>query len=336
MAEMTHWERMRAALKGDEVDRVPICLWRHWPLEDHNPRTLAEAMVRWQKEYDCDLVKHAPAGSYPVEDWGGETLYIPERDLGLGVRTFVRRAITGADQWPNLERLDVTRGHLGEQLAAVRLVAQELNNSVPILQTIFNPLNIAQKLAGVAAYEHMRHEPAAFKQGLEILAETTARFAIQSIKAGAHGLLLVVPCDGQTFSEAEYREFGEPFDRMILDAVRPESEITVIFASGKQILCDLIATYPADAIKWPDRAAGPSLREVQARFSGLTMGGIDERRTLFNGPPAAIQAEIREAIAQTNGRRHVVSVGDAPFISTPAEHFYAARQAVEKRKEDEQ
>jgi uroporphyrinogen decarboxylase len=35
--EMSHWERVRAALKGEETDRVPISLWRHWPVEDETP-----------------------------------------------------------------------------------------------------------------------------------------------------------------------------------------------------------------------------------------------------------------------------------------------------------
>ena len=32
---MDHWERVRAAFRGEPVDRVPICLWRHWPVDDH-------------------------------------------------------------------------------------------------------------------------------------------------------------------------------------------------------------------------------------------------------------------------------------------------------------
>jgi uroporphyrinogen decarboxylase len=327
---MDHWQRIRAALKGEPVDRVPICLWRHWPVEDHSSQTLAAAMVRWQQEYDCDLVKHAPAGSYVVEDWDGQTAYLPDQDPGLGVRAVVRRAVTATSQWPALARLDVTQGHLGDQLAAVRLVAQALNGSLPILQTIFSPLNIAPKLAGERAFSDMRHDPKAFKQGLQILAETTACFALESIRAGAHGVFFVAPCDARLFSLAEYREFGEPYDRMILDAIRPEAEIVMVLVLGQEILFDLVSGYPADAINWPDRRGGPSLAEAQARFPGLVMGGIDEQRTLRKGPPMAIQAEIRDAIAQTKGRRYLVGPGSTPLIDTPAEHFRAARDAVER------
>ena len=155
--EMNHWERIEATLAGDAVDRPPICLWRHWPVEDESPDTLADAMVRWQREYDWDLVKHAPNGNYVIHDWGGETSYIPEKSRGLGVSTVTRWAVTSAHGWPELAQLDVTRGHLGEQLRAVRQVAAALDGSVPILQTVFSPLNIAPK-SGDADPDRHDHE----------------------------------------------------------------------------------------------------------------------------------------------------------------------------------
>ena len=42
-SEMTHWERMRAALKGEETDRVPIALWRHWPPDDETPEGVSSS-----------------------------------------------------------------------------------------------------------------------------------------------------------------------------------------------------------------------------------------------------------------------------------------------------
>jgi uroporphyrinogen decarboxylase len=327
---MNHWDRVRAALRGQPVDRPPICLWRHWPVQDHRPRTLAAAMLRWQQEYDCDLVKHAPAGSYVVEDWGGKTAYLPDDDdHHLGVRTIVRRAVTAADRWPHLARLDVTQGHLGEQLDAVRRVAEGLEGRTPLLQTIFSPLNIAPKLAGERALDDMRSQPRLFKQGLQILADTMARFARESIRAGAHGILFVAPCDAGRFREAEYREFGEPFDRLVLDAVRSDAEIIMLLALGHDIMFDLVASYPVDALNWPDRNGGPSIQDAHARFPGLLMAGIDERRTLIHGPPEAIQAQVRDAVAQVGGRRLMVGPGSTPLITTPVAHFRAARDAVE-------
>ena len=68
---MTHWERVRAAIKGEEVDRVPISLWKHWPVDDVTPAGLAAVTLSWQREFDFDLVKFMPTGTYGIEDWGG-------------------------------------------------------------------------------------------------------------------------------------------------------------------------------------------------------------------------------------------------------------------------
>jgi len=324
---MTHWERVRATLKGEETDRVPIALWRHWPPDDETPEGLAQVTLRWQQTYDFDVVKATPTGTYGIEDWGGRTKYV---SADHGMRTVIKLGVTSPEGWPKLEPLDVSRGYLGNQIAAIRLVAGELRGRVPILQTLFSPLTTARKLAGDRVFTHLRCNPEALKAGLQTIAETHARFALESIRAGAHGIFYATQCDSyQLLSEAEYREFGEVYDRIILDAVRPEAEIIMIHAHGHDIMFDLLARYPADAINWHDRATPPSLTEAQARTSAMLVGGINEWQTLLNGPCEAIRAEIREAIAQTGGRRFMVGPGCVVPINTSPLHVRAARDAVE-------
>jgi uroporphyrinogen decarboxylase len=327
-SEMSHWERVRAALKGEETDRVPISLWRHWPVEDETPQGLAAATIHWQRDYEFDLVKLTPTGTYGIEDWGAKTTYFPNDH---GVRTIVQYGVTSVDQWPGLEQLDVTRGYLGDQIAAVQLVAEGLRDSVPILQTVFSPLTTARKLAGDRIFADLRLRAETFKPGLRIIAETTARFALECIRAGADGIFFATQCGTyRLLSEAEYREFGETYDRIVLDAVRPEAPIILIHAHGQDIMFDLVADYPADAINWHDRITWPSLQESRQRFPGLLVGGINEWQTLLKGPPAAIQAEIRDAVAQTGGRRYIIGPGCVLPISTPPQHIRAARETVHK------
>jgi uroporphyrinogen decarboxylase len=326
-SRMTHWERIRATLKGEETDQVPIALWRHWPPDDETPEGLAGVTLLWQKTYDFDLVKLTPTGTYGIEDWGGRTTYT---SADHGMRTVIGLGVTAADQWPRLAQLDVSKGYLGNQIAAVKLVAEELKDSAPILQTVFSPLTTARKLAGDQIFTDLRLKPEMLKAGLQIIAETHARFVVESIRAGAHGVFFATQCDSyRLLNKAEYREFGEYYDRIILDAVRPEAEIIMIHAHGQDIMFDLVANYPADAINWHDRLTKPTLQEAHQRFSGMLVGGINEWQTLLKGPAAAIQAEIREAIAQTGGRRYMVGPGCVVPINTSPLHIRAARAAVE-------
>ena len=33
----THRERIQAALQGELIDRAPVALWRHFPVDDQGP-----------------------------------------------------------------------------------------------------------------------------------------------------------------------------------------------------------------------------------------------------------------------------------------------------------
>ena len=326
LSEMNRWERIRAALEGEPTDRVPISLWRHSPVDDETPQGLAAVTLQWQKEYDFDLVKLTPTGTYGIEDWGGRTRYTSNDN---GVRTVIKHGISAAGDWPRLAKLDVTKGYIGNQITAVRMVAEGLKKSAPMLQTVFSPLTTALKLAGNHMFAHLRREPEQFKAGLQIITEAHTRFALECLRAGADGIFFATQCDTyQMLSEQEYREFGEHFDRLMLDALRSEAEIIMAHAHGLDIMFDLVAAYPIDAINWHDRITAPSLKEGRERFAGMVVGGIDEWQTLVQGPADAIQAEIREAIEQTGGTRFMVGPGCVMPINASPLHIRAARDAV--------
>jgi len=44
-----HRERMQACLSGSAVDRPPVALWRHFPVDDQTPQGLAAATVNFQR-----------------------------------------------------------------------------------------------------------------------------------------------------------------------------------------------------------------------------------------------------------------------------------------------
>ena len=54
---MNREERVRAALAGKEVDRVPVAAWMHLSAFDQNPISLTEAEVDLTEKYDFDYIK---------------------------------------------------------------------------------------------------------------------------------------------------------------------------------------------------------------------------------------------------------------------------------------
>ena len=323
---MNHWERLQAAIRGEAVDRPPISLWRHWPDIDQDPATLAKAMVDWQRTDDFDLVKYMPTGTYSIEDWGARTIYKPTRN---GTRTVTQFGVTAIEQWSRLQPLDGVSGYMGWQNESLRIAAQALGASVPILQTVFSPLTTARKLAGDVVFEHMRSRPELLEEGLAIIARTSAAFAREAMRCGASGLFFASQCSTtDVMTEAEYLRFGKPFDLLVLDAVKDSAQFNLMHVHGENTMFDLMAGYPVNMLNWHDRRTIPHLCDAAQRFPGLLVGGIDELGTLRDGDSKAIAAEIDDAQQQTSGRRLMLAPGCVCPIDTPPSGVRAAVDAV--------
>lgn len=325
MAEMNHWERIRAALKGAEVDRTPVSLWRHFPGDDMSAAGLAKVMVDWQRKYDFDFVKFMPTGMYGVHDWGAETEYAPGYG---GSRQLVKAGVSDPAQWPKLAKLNINQGAYGQELEAIRLAAGELKGSVPIFQTVFSPSTTAIKLRGQAAIDDMRQQPELLKAGLEIITEITIAFALAVVRSGADGVFFATQgASSQVMTEDEYKEFGVPYDTRILQAVRNEGKINLIHVHGDDVYWDLAATYPVDMINWHDRTTFPNLSQAKQRFNGVLVGGI-ERTEISTGTRAVVAAQANDAVQQTGGRRHVVAPSCVIPTNTPDENIRTVIEAV--------
>ena len=73
---MNREERVRAALAGKDVDRVPVAAWMHLSQFDQDPISLAEAEVELTEKYDFDYIKMMPFGLYSTQDFGNQiTIY---------------------------------------------------------------------------------------------------------------------------------------------------------------------------------------------------------------------------------------------------------------------
>jgi uroporphyrinogen decarboxylase len=323
---MDHWQRIAAAAAGEPVDRLPVSLWRHFPEDDLDPAKLAGHMVAWQRAWDFDLVKFMPSGTYGVEDWGAVTEY---QGAANGARVVVKTGLERAEEWPRLARLDPHRGVLGQQVEALRLAARELGGGAPVLQTLFSPLTTARKLAGDRVFADMRRSPDALEAGLRIITDDTIEFALASLAAGAHGVFLATQCASyRVATEAEYLRFGKRFDLEIFAALKGKTRLDLLHVHGEDVMFDLLADYPVSLVNWHDRLTPPTLRDALGSFPKLLVGGLEENRTLTRGPLDAIGAEVRDAVAQTGGRRLMIGPGCVLLVATPEAHIRAAVDAV--------
>jgi uroporphyrinogen decarboxylase len=323
-------ERLERTVAGEETDRVPVALWRHWPGDDQRAADLAEATLVFQRQWDFDFVKVTPASSYCVQDYGVQDRWTGDLE---GTREYVRHVVQRSLDWTELRVLDPSRGALGRQLEALRILKGAVGDDVPCIQTIFSPLAQAKNIAGRdLLIEHLRTAPDRLKTGLNTITESTLRFIDAMRRSGVSGIFYAIQHASHTvMSEAEYREFGRPFDLQILEALPDSWWFNMVHLHGQTPMFDLIADYPIQAINWHDRECGLSLAEGKLRFAGAVSGGLGRWDPMHNGTPVDVRTQAREAIEQTYGRRFILSTGCVIMTTTPQSNIRAAREVAEAK-----
>jgi uroporphyrinogen decarboxylase len=322
-----HRQRLETCLSGEKPDRVPVALWRHFPVDDQTPDGLAAATAAFQRQYDFDLIKVTPASSFCVRDWGVQDQWQGNPE---GTRAYTHYPVQLPDDWARLGVLNPTAGKLGNQLKTLDLLIKGFSPETPILQTIFNPLSQAKNLVGRENLNvHMRRHPDALHAGLETITQTTLRFLEESIKLRIDGIFFAIQhAQYGINTRQEYEEFGKAYDLRILEVAR-DLWLNIGHLHGENVMFDLIANYPVQILNWHDRQTEPTLQQAGQHFKGVLCGGLRQWETMVLGSPAQVISEAEEALQATGGRKFILGTGCVVPVTAPHGNIMAARQVVE-------
>jgi uroporphyrinogen decarboxylase len=323
----THRERIETTLQGKKPDRTPIALWRHFPIDDQTPETLAAATLNFQQAYDFDIVKVTPASSFAVRDWGVEDKWTGHTE---GTRQYTKRVIHEPQDWESLPVLDPTTApHLSAQLACLRLIRQDLSPDTPLLQTVFSPLAQAKNLAGSETLiAHIRQHPEAVLKGLETIAKTTRKFIEASMETGIDGIFYAIQhAQASLLSLEEYKTYGVDRDQYVLE---PTNDLwcNMLHLHGKDVYFSLIRLLNFQIVNWHDRETYPALSEAHDLFKGIMCGGL-RQDTLVYEDQARVMKEAADAIQQTKGQRFIMGTGCVVPVIASHGNLLAARKSVE-------
>jgi len=320
---MGHKQRLRAALAGQPVDRIPYALWWHDFGREWSADGLADATIETYRKYDWDLVKVNPRATYYAEAWGSRY-----EATGSTQPRLLSHALQRIEELADLRLIDPSGGVFAEQLAALRKVVAAIGAEVDVIQTVFNPLTIASTLLDMtpAAFrEATLGKPAAVHAGLARIAQVIAGYSAACIAAGASGLFFAT-VDWGTRNAADenfYREYGRPYDLQVLAAVR-HAPLNVLHVCRDHNLLDLLLDYPVRIFNWDEHGAGnPPLAEIAGQTGAGVMGGID-RALLKLGTPETVDAEVRQALARAGAARLVLAGGCSIDPTAPPANLAAA------------
>lgn len=327
MSPPTPRELILAATRGEALDVVPAALWQHFPGRDTSSDALAESVVAHQRTCRFDLVKITFASGYPAEAWGARMG--PGNGIE-GTRQYIQHAIGVPEDWRSLAELEPEGSGLARELATVRRVRVAVGPDIHVLATVFSPLTVAKQLIGrETLLEHLAHHAADLHAGLRVVADSMARFAAATLRHGADGVFFATQfARRDTLSQEQHEEFGQAYDRVVLDALAGTEALLLLHLCGRDVMLELADGYGAHIVNWDDQAAGPALSDgLAARRAGAVMGGLDRQR-LLRVSPAEVAADVRAIVSASGGRRLVIGAGCVTFQGTPLENQVTVRAAA--------
>lgn len=323
---MNSRQRMEACISGQKTDRAPVSLWRHFPVDDQSPHTLARSILLFQKIYQFDFIKITPSSSFSVKDWGATDEWKGNPE---GTRDYTHFPVSDPDDWKKIACHSPLKGSLGEQLECIRLVRKGASPDIPIIQTIFSPLAQAKNLVGKDhLLDHLRAYPDALHAALRTITEQTILFIDECKKMNIDGIFFAVQhAQRNLLSETEFVEFGMKYDLEILSHVQ-DLWLNVGHIHGSHIMFDQVSQYPVQVLNWHDREEGISLSEGKLKFSGAVCGGLRQWDTMVYGVPEMAAAEAQDALYQTSGERFILGTGCVLPIIAPHSNITAAINVV--------
>lgn len=310
MEKMTKIERVAAAVSGERPDRVPYSFWTHLPGIDLDPVLLAEKTYEFYKEYDIDVIKTMNNGMYAVEDFGCTVDY-SEIQKG-GTAKITSTPVAAPDDWDKIDVCSIDKGSLRRELYSLELLLDRLSSSgeeVPVLFTVFSPLTIADKLSAKKMLQHIAEGHGdKVKAALEKIARTTGALAECAIELGASGVFFASQMSNYDVMTADmYREYGEPYDRQVLEHCSG-GWMNTLHAHGGNIIFEVLKDYPVQVFNWHAWESLPSVAAVHALTGKCLMGGMN-RMDITHGERNAVTEQIFQCCSLMGGRNIILTPG---------------------------
>lgn len=301
---MNKRERVRAALDGRSVDRVPFTMWRYYYQQVQTTEGLVRSTLDFGRRYNLDLILLAPGPYYMAEGWGVDVRSFSTDDTASYIAS---PTIARVSDWRDLPALDVPASSLRREIEAVRQLRAQLGEEdAPFVVPIYSPLTTADFLCNGRIVEDVQSFSNDLREGLEVIASATGAFGRACLDAGADGYVFVSALAGQNkMRKRAYRDFGEAYDQQVLAQLRG-AEIRLLHLTAERPFFDLAVRYPVQAVCWETWKSDPSIADARNQFRGALMGGLNPL-TFASGSENDVRNQITDAIEQSGGWRFLLS-----------------------------
>lgn len=268
-------DRFLTVARGGTADRPPVGAWVHYGSATWSPKEVAEAHLRFYRDYDWDYIKvmhdyriDLPAGLTEITD--------PSQLDGVLVH-------------PGPLPASHARQH--EVLRLIRAAAPE----AAIIETVFSPTQALVRALGGSVIEFFKADAELAHRTISRVADVLARYAAGVADLGIDALFLAVngaSTDATSFglSPEQFRDWVAPYDKQVLAAA--PSLVRIAHLHGVGADPDLIDDYPVEVLSWSDLVSEPAIADAWGRYGWVPMVGFDEINSLYWTPTQVAEAVV--------------------------------------------
>jgi uroporphyrinogen decarboxylase len=298
MKNMTRLERFNAAVRGEQVDRLPASVWLHLASEHLPGKKVAELHTEYAKAYGWDYLKVMNDYRYPLP---GLTEVQRESDL------------------QRFSPVGMTEQAFHEQLTCLKALREMVGPDMPLIETLFNPLQTLVRTTGVNVMQLVFAHPEAGHNALDAITETLIEYIRRLQALGVNGIFYsingAVEPEKGGLTDAQFAEFVAPYDERILKAA--EGMIRVAHIHGFHLRFDRVVNLPVEVFSWSHLNSAPALADARKMTSAAFMGGINETH-IAHQAVSEVAHDIRKSVAEAGARKFIIGPGCTVPPDTPA------------------
>ena len=194
-------ERVTRAFKGEEVDHIPVCLWKHIPPTLWKDELFIKAQMDFYKETDVDFIKLS-ADKYFC--WPAPVL----------------KDIQSAKQLYDIKPLGAHHPHIRGQINRTKKIMEEINGECLAFYLIFCPLSYLRLEIGYPKMmQFMEEDPEAVLYAENVIAQDV-KVLVKGIieEAKVAGIFYSVQnAEENRFTYETYRKYITPPEKEVLD-----------------------------------------------------------------------------------------------------------------------
>lgn len=330
---MNGYQRIQAALKGEQTDTTPIMLHNFWMAANEakvsmtqfreHPKIMADAFIKSMEKYafdgilvDLDTVTLAGAVGVPVD--------FPEHEPA-------RSAIGNLQQLEDVKKLKKVNienyKYIQNWLEATRILKDHFKDEIFVRGNCDQaPFSLASMMRGSQEWmlDLVMGESELLTELLEYCTDITCQFIILMAQTGCDMVSNGdSPAGPEMISPDMYEMYALPYEKIVVETAHKNNlPYTLHICGDTETILEPMLQSGADALELDYKT------DVQKAFGALHnkacfIGNIDPSGVIAMGTPEQVEQktkELLEIFSKTN--RFILNAGCAIPANTPEENLY--------------